>query len=295
LANREQAVEYAQAYQIEQLNPPAPIGRVTQRLNPASTFPPGVDIGSIPFANFPVDVNHGIVDPNADPQQEKKFGSAVFISESLWMGGMPMTREVGLPTTSSTTCGLNPETALSDNRGWRHCTTDDGTASGGNTSWMRHHWLVPYYTENYLPPDRVGESVPVGIVLSNKGHAVPSQSPGEALFAITRNSINGITVQLNSGRVTDPGTLANNVFETLVNGESEPIQAGDYAWIDSTEGGTTHGLLVAGWGEAEHCETILQVGSLDRVILDEQRLYSTYSDANSSLNIDYPVPYVVDS
>jgi hypothetical protein len=138
-----------------------------------------------------------------------------------------------------------------------------------------------------------------------KGHVVPDQSVEdvEAKAAITRKQLDeNDIVNLDDGVVEDEVALSDLVFGALVEGQSNPIVMGDYIWIDSldsdtqTSQDTTHGLLVAGWGEAENCANVINPPNGDppgsRVSLTAG-LYYSYTSAVQD-GIQHPVPYVVD-
>lgn len=299
--DREMAADYAiaQSYQIENYKPHS--GRITYRLDPSlpnNHFPTALVIENIPFANIRVaTVNHN-----------NHTGSAAFVSEGLFMGGMPQTVDLG--DTSPDSCSGS----FGANSGWRHCITD------GNTVWLNHPWIVAYYTNNFVP--NPSQSTTSGVLTqqttppTERGHTVPFQPAGEvakaAFLQVTLDppqtgSSSGPTptpvpptsgkrlVNLTTGEVLLPDDLLDLVESTLVASTTNTglIQAGDYAWINPLEK-DPHGLLVAGWGNAEDCGTIIEnPGTSNRVTLGDGKLFATYEEAINA-SVSYPVPYVVD-
>src|SRR5690554_4347384 len=104
--------------------------RVTKRL---TSNPFGV-----PFADF----RYSVLSPTLDiVLTEETTGSALFVSESIWMGGLPMT--VGDPTSCTVTNFVGA--------GWRFCWHNDAGSGNVSTPWRVHKGLGEYYTTATIP------------------------------------------------------------------------------------------------------------------------------------------------
>jgi hypothetical protein len=190
--------------------------------------------------------------------------SALFISEIIWAGGMPMTtignlNECGLPSVSAS--------------GWRYCNKDEmgilyPNIVGGwaSRNWRQHQGLLVYYTgtSNNIPGVESGSNT------------ILAGSHGDYLGTFTRRDLTGFFN--NKFQVTDATSL--DIWTSNYLGS---VRAGDYILIDP-EGQDYHGFFVAGWGPIE---TLTNTCSLPI-----SRKYTT-------LDISKPtqgntVPYVVD-
>jgi hypothetical protein len=122
--DRERVRNYAVAHAYDNDTQLPPSYRVTTRLSPPT----------LPFANFSY----------ADLGSEtESTGSAMFVSESIWIGGMPMT--VGAATSCTAT--------VYTNGGWRYCWNIAADNGNSSTPWEAHEALGEYYTTATLPPN----------------------------------------------------------------------------------------------------------------------------------------------
>jgi len=232
----------------------------------------------IPFANFQYDFSVGT-------------GSADFVSEVLWMGGLPMT------TGAANSCGTNPNTQ--NDFGWRYC----GENLQTSPPWDFHEAVIEYFT--------YGSSLP--------GSNTPSIVPNTSVYPANKGSFLGrlpfegvnLFVSVSDGIVRDSAGLVNFLSLRLgwvASGTYPPIlQAGDYVWINSFDGPNTdyHGLIVVGWAEPLPCLAALR--RLDNTTANPWftyeygNIYKTYKDAYNSPNVTKTpqgsarvVPYVAD-
>jgi hypothetical protein len=169
-----------------------------------------------------------IPDPNVSPGT----GSAIFISECILAGGIPMTvrpeADPTIPDCSS--ADLNDYAGGYQLNGWRVCPTDQAATN----TWKNHQGILSYF---FAP------SVGLG---------------GERLTStITLDDIQYVVYQ-GLGTIS-PGNLAvelsqyTEARDALINKlNSAPlntVQAGDYVYIDNPDNDAdNHGFMVVGWG-----------------------------------------------
>jgi hypothetical protein len=181
-------------------------------------------------------------------------GSAVFISEAIWAGGLPMT--IG----STNTCDV----VANSDAGW--CWQDAGTTGNPSNAWDKHEQIVAYFTNSLAPATVAGYNVTNTILSSGSTGArlgnftltlnsdyLTSDRPGPDNF--NNPDVTGTTDFNNSIPSLRQGELANPAeLETLVSANLASLQMGDYILIDpiNTNGGA-HGLLVVGWGPIQDC------------------------------------------
>jgi hypothetical protein len=284
--DRKAAASYAiaHAYQNDAIWDPGS-GRTTARLSRAIKVISSFLLANlIPFANFDYGGNIS--------RQTGATGSAVFISESIWLGGLPMTTDVDL----NAGCPGEDNTA-----GWRFC---DPYFS---RPWGFHTTLVSYYSkQSPHAPFTVNNNV---LGDDGKGALVfISASPNAP--TITTNDLieNKIfdLVGLQSGGVTGkrgPAGLfdSSRMWDFIkTNTPLHDIQAGDYLWIDSgpppkgAGGADFHGFLVVGWGPIRACSEIMDDGINTRPIFSLQegngldKLEATFTSSPET------VPYIAD-
>jgi hypothetical protein len=247
-----------------------PVGLVTQRI---ATIP------QIPYAYFRY----------SDIGQVGKTGSAVFVSQSLWMGGMPMTWG------QSNSCSVIPGGQPS--LGWRYCF--DGVNAIGDSSnpWDTHEDLISYWVSNNFnnvlrnnPNNTLGRLVTT-ILGRSTAESELSQFYPDVPGAIGR------------GNLENPTGLSPYVAQRI----GQDIQRGDYLYINSNP---THGLVIIGWGSAENCPAAifssgvaaattpytLPTSTTPRGVYrnwNVNQFADTYQTA-LSLGIANPVPWVVD-
>jgi hypothetical protein len=93
-------------------------------------------------------------------------GSATFVSEAIWMGGMPMT--FGDSNSCLQDAGVNQQP------GWRYCYGNPGSTS---PPWDYHEALGEYFTIAVIPPNTMSPNTTLGPNISansNKGSQVQS-------------------------------------------------------------------------------------------------------------------------
>lgn len=236
-------------------------GRVTYRLN----------VNDIPFADFTYpEVGHKINHPDCG----NGTGSAVFISEALWMGGLPMT--IG----ESNSC-----TTIEVNSGWQYCSEPNLTAA--SKVWSVHKGIVAYYTDS-IPPQSGATS---NNLLESWGNIV-----GTEVSIITSTDINPLYITLlkdGGNLVVDAAGLALFMKTELVT-SSHAIVKGDYVWINTPD---PHGFLIAGWGEISNIPSASGMSSCDDLLASSANgtlvLYSSVAEAQQAGKTNV-VPFVVD-
>jgi len=241
-------------------------------------------ITNLRFANFLY------TDLNAGGTVEAT-GSAVFVSEGIWMGGMPMR------------FGLNGrddcQTVEYTEGGWQYCWVQQAAAGNSSTTWEIHGALGEYHTN----ADIVCPSQTVNTLLNPSGMQI--MFPGPLLTSFTNrigfddlNNFIGPVAQGGVGFDIDEDGLADFTRTYL-----SSIQTGDYVWINSFSNcltpntGTPHGLVVVGWYLSIDCEAAVNSN------FSPSSLFLSYADAanNSQVpkggadgNTALVVPYVAD-
>jgi hypothetical protein len=260
--DRSAAAEYAIAHSYAN-NISRPSLRVTAPLARIFGDIPQLENLDIPFADFPYsDLSAGT-------------GSAMFISEVIWIGGLPMT--VGLDGS----CVANPDSSYPEpGLGWRYCSIILEPESQRTTSptWDNHQYLVSYYTTGSTTQ---GDVINTILNQSEQGRQILFEKDDE--IRLTAEDLRPYLYlsggTLTEGRVTD--------FTNFVRTHLGALRQGDYMWIDSFNDienkGDLHGLIIVGWREPQNCSDVI---SGDILSLD---------DFSPTLPItgDY-VPYVAD-
>jgi hypothetical protein len=245
--NRQAVRDYAVVHSYQNNGSQPPANRVTRRLG----------FYAVPFANFYY--------PDLAGSSEST-GSAMFVSESVWMGGMPMT--YGAPDS----CSANPYV----NPGWRYCWT---LPQGSSTAWEAHEALGEYYTTALLPPTSGSSSN----ILNPHGSQV--MFPGPLLTQYTNRlnfeDVNDFIGPVAEGGMNTPIRAAD--FSTFARNYLGPVRAGDYMWIDSynaSQGGSYHGLVIVGWNTPVDCNTAMNT------------IYTTISFSIAATDVPTSTPIV---
>ncbi len=243
-------------------------------------------------------------------------GSAVFLSESIWMGGMPMT--VGAVTTEFgvNDCRYNTSPLQGVDGGWKYC-PNQLTSS---RVWRNHPGVIGYYTlgDPYVANAPGGGSwAPTNQVLGNTSKGGLAGAPvGYRDIAKFVNLNKGVVLVGQPGSSKPDNKKGKDPivadFLAWTNSLKSPqtnnlIQAGDYVWINSNP---PHGLLVAGWGPARNCSLAVSISLPGYVLLPATTLPSSVDqlvparpdDAIQPVPLTggdpsskyYYVPYVVD-
>jgi hypothetical protein len=240
-------------------NPPIPVysGTVSNPFAPL-----------IPYAFFEY--------PEQVTGEPGQTGSAMFTSQSFWMGGLPMTYDFS--NISPEAC---PALAEESQTGWRYCNQTQRASYG----WRDHSALVTYYS-SFLNP----------IIDSDEGLL----SRGR----LARSEDEILQLNIVAGRITDgyplliEGSNKQQFFDQfIINNpgdfeEIERVQTGDYIFINRSRTNINgHGFLIAGWGEVTSCPDALNRIWNYASISDpgiEGQLFDTYRSGHLI------VPYVVD-
>jgi hypothetical protein len=270
--------------------------RVTGRIN-----------DPVPYAEFNhPDVSHGYPDC-----QGSGTGSAVFISESLWMGGFPLTYDLD---------GTAPPTGYKADQGWRYF------SASGNRTFNEHQHIVRYYTDSFTYFPTTGDNrehnsvllhangvqgtlVPTelreignveGAPVDNDGVPIPTifRTSMEALINLSNGQIEGNTPEdknANAELLSRIIQCSLVSYDPLVTDHSlctpaidDPwIQRGDYSWIRPGSE-TGHGMLVVGWAETLDCSEAISTNFYGTTNI----IAATLEDAGGFGT--KVVPYVVD-
>jgi hypothetical protein len=252
---------------------------------------------TLPYAYFRY-TSLGTINPITN---EKITGSALFISESQWMGGMPMT------SGNSTLC----------NSGWRYCYDNPANNIGSFT--------IPFSTHGDLHNYWTGVSgilttPSTGRVFTTTSQQFPSVIVGRATNP--SNDPNGVTtrgtdlnigsssslITLREGSVSDRSGLSTRVLSLLNQSQNGSLRTGDYITMLNTGFSTDpppnvpfHGLMVIGWQEALDCKDAIfqnadflspfRIWTVDQFAMSYV-LGNTI--ASNGTVITNPVPWVVD-
>jgi hypothetical protein len=142
--DRQAAAHYAieHSYQNDGLSNPTQGGRVTRKLtNPSLRF------ADFTYSFFPLT---GTPSPG-------NTGSAVFISEAFWMGGMPMTQ--GASPLGTCDANLNTEA------GWCWAISTQGGNGNSSNPWDKHEQIVAYFTNTIAPITVTGYNVSNNVII----------------------------------------------------------------------------------------------------------------------------------
>jgi len=222
-------------------------------------------------------------------------GSAFYVSEAIWAGGLPMT--VGDPQS----CLIEPNPNSSE--GWRYCRG----VSGSSNPWDFHQQLLAYYTHAQVPGFNYPNTVLTGTNLGTQldftdcgtvqtdrissgnpraGDPPPPIPPSEQDLDPYFQAASD-----RSGIISDGAGLATFIQAALgCNGQI--VEQGDYIYInpqdhlklglgDEEAIEDAHGLLVVGWGPIEDCSVAFTT-----------RL--TINDFSPTRDSSHPIPYVSD-
>ena len=288
--DRRSAAEYAIAHSYRNSVPSTQSGqmypgasRVTNRLDPGIT----IDGQSIPFANevkFADFTNWLTGDPGST-------GSALFISEAVWMGGLPMTYNVDTQGNTDPLSRCQDSASLDLNiAGWRYCDEESSGTGVSTRVWRTHQGITIYYSRDAS----IGEN-----------NVIAQHGQRKAVFVLfTDGAIRSDFAEL-AGNLQTLGApqLDQNqqaFFDRYINPNTQnqytiqgitSVRPGDYIFINrQTVNG--HGLLIAGWGAVMSCPSALsKVWTFSPSALAEQgQLFQTFGDAEGAA----VVPYVVD-
>jgi hypothetical protein len=281
--DRNAAAQYAieHSYRIIPNNNPNPLTRrTTLRLSNIA----------IPFAFFDYDELLG---------GATRTGSAIFVSESIWMGGLPMTQ--GFIECNSNT----------NEEGWRYC------PPFASLMWDAHQGLIAHFiigpSGNIVPSGDLA-NVPSSFIDStlnaeSRGSVIPNPmvqgqdvSPSWELNSFSTGGIDFPFVYLSAGTVNLNEDVRLNIWAEF---NLESLNAGDYMYIDSFGaggGGSTdaHGLMIVGWGEIKNCEAVMSDANslINNSYIEDSKLEFNVdifaSRQEAARNFDYVVPYVAD-
>ncbi len=148
-------------------------------------------------------------------------GSAIFISEMIHYGGLPMTIDNGDNPASPDCTGTDQiTTGAYTDRGWRYCPTQESATQ----NWKFHPGIIAYFN-----------SLPGGGLIGT----VTKDEIGDIIWVDPENGFpNSGTLIGNTGA---ENTMINR-FNPDLSGDLASVAIGDYLYIGS------HGFIVVGWG-----------------------------------------------
>lgn len=243
--NREATARYAFEHSLQN-NIDRPQSRVTVNRN----------LPNVPYAEFIY----------KDLQTETGTGSGVFISETIWAGGLPAT--VGLPDSCTSTPGPHTNPGF----GWRFCL--DGEDAETSPSWDFHQYITVYFTNDYTPRPNLPEGGLNNNILEPIEQGIQLNYP-----LITPNTENMPLRYvpgdgLNTALTISTGSFNNDnsieILGTFARDNLSQLRQGDYLWINSARSpenchpnvanvpcGDLHGLIIVGWFQPLECSTVM--------------------------------------
>jgi hypothetical protein len=162
-------------------------------------------------------------------------GSAIFISECIHAGGLPMTKDPVNPTS----CDETGSIGMFDEKGWRVCPAAEFGWTHGSASpnWRDHFGVKRYFSSDVFYAEITPAQVNSAIHFDDEqgtGLAGTIKSGGETALAALFSS----------------GNLAT-------------VEVGDYIFVP-LQGVTSHGFLVVGWGPVLDTLAALNYNSLSQ-------------------------------
>ena len=245
----------------------------------------------VPFADFQYNyIQHGVSGSTA---------SAVHLSESIWVGGLPMTHNIDTASVvdrvsrcATTLVNPDPSTNLGI-AGWRHCDEESGNST---RVWRTHQGIICYYSQSHdFFCSNEQEFVNINGVLPaiEHGEFLGSLALRDPVTGAFRQDIESIT-----GDILTEGFLDLDDFEgaqefyeafiaTIPN--ITLVEIGDYVFTDRNSA-SGHGYLVAGWGSIMSCPTAYsKIWRYETVPAGQENVYGQLTFYEPGLT-----PYVVD-
>jgi len=261
---------------------PSRTGHVTLQLTNNLGLP-------VPFANF--NYSSTFAQPHAT-------GSALFISETLWAGGFPMTVHYAddVPDNNGMLSNSDCNPVSVANMGWRICSS----LQLASNPWDNHEELFDYYTtwqggtlgNNLLSSKGVRFNFPGISPISKSSLYIFGGRGPQNPDAITDSDLHDYIPDLRSGVIAagQENALSNYVATTMLGCcDNPPLQQGDYIYLDIPTG--SHGALVIGWQEALSCPLVITPPQPQHATI--VNFASSYQKAIDG-GIVNPVPWIAD-
>ncbi len=212
--------------------------------------------------------------------QEFGTGSSAFTSQSIWHGGLPMT------TNGDDYCS-------NDNGiGWRYCPNQNLSDRTASYMWTDHNGII-----NSWVALGAGEALPV----------FREEGESEDTIGLPTNKFNfDVGFRNDSGIVTafdyTETETRRRAIAFVQRYRLDRVIAGDYLFINTgvNTQGSTHGLLVVGWGPLIDCTEVtlyedeILSPSQNQPFLTERFTYNSDPNASYDPDVDKFVPYVAD-
>jgi hypothetical protein len=303
-ASAEYAMAHAYRNTVAGLNYPTATS-VTTRLN--STIE--VDSQPIPYADRVPYARFAYSDVSG---QIGATGSAVFSSEAIWVGGLPMTFDVDMQ--QEIIVQECKDSILYHIGGWRYCDREAGINGQSTKVWSNHQGIVCYYAQAPLDIGfRCAEGDGIETAFDVNNIVIPTNQHGEYiatfdLFDEFGNRREEITEVLPTLRETGGEPVIDNnpsdFYDRFIDPNSndlefhidgiEQIQAGDYVFVERRfDNDNTHGFLVVGWGNIMSCPSALELlwiyETPSQGTNQYAQLYTNFASAPDNV-----VPYVAD-
>ncbi len=152
-------------------------------------------------------------------------GSAVFISESLHLGGgLPMI----LRSVEDNDCAVSPPEGYDwQDIGWRMCCNENLESNSATGTWRNHLGIVGFF--------------------------------GTLIATLEANDLSGL-MNFGAGTFLDQGAFETFIYNLFTPGETlGDVKTGDYIFLSNE----THGFLIVGWGPAGECPNSLNAQTTD--------------------------------
>jgi hypothetical protein len=249
---------------------------------------------------------------SANDERKGRTGSGFFISEAIWMGGMPMTTVIGDQGCIS---GASYATT-----GWHYCYADSADFYWGTIRWRAHYGIIGNFTgytirnnsatisetedcedtlDNHLnlddytihPSEKVWDTTGADGIIQLPNSVDPPNTTdfyfvnsGQLTLSNTQYS----SISASAGEVTNAELLHDALAFYNV---AQNIVQGDYLFIEplqnkcATDKEDAHGFVVVGWGLAKNCKDVMDGSKVPSLS------FKDLSDPSTGV---YMVPYVSD-
>jgi hypothetical protein len=238
---------------------------------------------------------------------EGSSGSGIFLSEALWIGGLPFVKG---EVQEGECAGNQP------NGGWKYCA--DRNIPFGSRGWLTEPGQLRQFIVLPNAPSLPIYPTPIAAqILAYSGNipvqnnVMPLMSKGsfvaKAKVPNSPDSSGGYDINQYFSNVQLPNNTLNLSemfnFNTWVDMHLSSLKSGDYLWINAT--GSAHALLIVGWGPMENCSVSYNGGNFKKYTLlsspnampsNLTELSQRYNSASQRFDntIYYYVPYVAD-
>lgn len=261
---------------------------------------------------------------NNDTQAVGNTGSSVFISEVLWVGGLPATWSFLDAWNKVSECNDN---GLGNYKGWRYCPSDISNGDGSEV-WTLHEEIVGYYIANPLHQTGYvtiftdvdmqinGTRQSLVLIQSDNG-TLDYDKMGDLVFDTIENSndpffevqdiqnyFSPSDARLIQGDINEASR--SDFYTSWISVVLPSVKSGDYIYINSFDPdipSDTHGFVVVGWGPLVDCKDAISANfsfSTENNGNGAEYMNTIFPDISTAYGFDSTkntfgsIPYVVD-